>query len=82
MFSKILEDSSCSFVVQGEVVLSVDSHIVHVDFEPSFHYHVHTNMIHECLEGGGCIAKTEKHDSWFIQSQGGYESSLPLVFLP
>ena len=52
MFSKILEDSSSLFMMEREVIFRMNSHIVHVDFEPFFCDHVSTDMIHEGLEGG------------------------------
>ena len=39
-------------------------------------------MVHESLEGGGSITKSEKHDSGFEESHGGDKGSFPLVFLP
>ena len=52
-------------MMEREVVFSVDPHIIHVDFKPFLCDHVGTDMIHECLESGGCIAEAEEHDSWF-----------------
>ena len=39
-------------------------------------------MVHECLEGGGGIAKPEEHDSGFKESHGCNEGRFPLIFLP
>ena len=40
-----------------------------------------TDVVHERLESGGCIAEAEEHDGWFKYSQRGYEGGFPLVFL-
>jgi hypothetical protein len=37
-------------------------------------------VIHKALEGGGAVAHSEKHDSWFKESSTCFESSLPLIF--
>ena len=79
MFSKALENPLGSFMVKRKVVFGVNAHIVHVDFKPFFCNHVRANMVHECLESGGCIAETKEHDGWFEQSQRGYEGGFPLV---
>ena len=81
MFSKLLENLLGSFVVEGEVVLSVDAHIVHIDLEPLFCDHISTNVVHEHLKGGGCVGETEEHDRRLKESQGGDKGRLPLVFL-
>ena len=65
MLPQALENSLGSFVVEGEIVFGVDSHIVHVDLKPLLSNHVCADMVHERLEGGGCIAKPEEHDGWF-----------------
>ena len=38
-------------------------------------------MVHECLEHGQCITKSEEHDGGFKEFHGGDESCFPLVFL-
>ena len=65
MFSKVLENPSSSFIMEREVVFSVDPHVIHVDFKPFFCNHVGADMIHEYLESGRCIAEAEEHDGWF-----------------
>ena len=40
MLSKVLENSSGLFVVEGEIVFGVDSHIIHVDLKPLLRNHV------------------------------------------
>ena len=52
-------------MMEREIIFSVDFHIIHVDFKPFFCDHVSANMIHECLESGGCVAEAEEHDGWF-----------------
>ena len=37
-------------------------------------------MVHEGLEGGGCVAEPEEHDGGFEKSHGGDKGSFPLVF--
>ena len=80
MFSEALEYTSSTFVMEGYIILGVDSHVVHVDFKPLFHEHIHKDLVHEHLESGGGIAEPEEHDSGFEESHGGDEHSLPLVF--
>ena len=65
MLLKVLENSLGSFVVEGEVVFGVDSHIIHVDLKPLLCDHVWANVVHERLESGGCIAEAKEHDGWF-----------------
>ena len=36
-------------------------------------------MVHECLECGGSITESKKHDSGFKQSHGGNKCGFPLV---
>ena len=80
MLPQALKNSLGLFVMEGEVIFGVDPHIVHVDLKPLLCNHVQANMVHECLEGGGCIAKAKEHDSWFEQPQRSYESGFPLIF--
>ena len=82
MFPELLENSLSLFVMQGEIVLGVDAHVIHVDFEPFFCDHVCTDVVHKHLKGGRCIGKSEEHDCWFVESKGGDECCFPLVFLP
>ena len=82
MFSESLEDSASSFVMEGEIILGVNAHVIHVDFEPFFCDHVRTDMIHKRLKGGRCVGESEEHDCWFIESKGGDERRFPLVFFP
>ena len=79
MFSKMLENSSSSFVVEGEVVLGMNTHIVHIDLKPFLGNHVCANVVHKCLEGGGHIGEAEEHDCWFVKPKGGDEGCFPLV---
>ena len=66
MLLKMLEEFSSLFGIKRKIILGVDSHIIHVDFKPFFHNHVSTDVIHEHLEGGRCIAKAKGHDGWLI----------------
>ena len=81
MFPESLEHSSSVFMMEGYVILGVDSHVVHVDLKPLFWEHIHKDMIHESLESGGSIAETKEHDGVFKESHGGDESGFPLIFL-
>ena len=66
MFLKTLEDSPGSFVVEGEIVLSVNAHVIHVDLKPFLHDHIHAYVIHEHLECRGGIGESKEHDCQFI----------------
>ena len=68
-------------MVEGYIILGVDSHIVHVDFKPLLWKHICKDVIHECLECGGSIAESKEHDSGFEEFHGGNESSFPLILL-
>ena len=81
MFSESLEHSSGVFVMEGYIVLGVDSHIIHIDLKPLLWDHISKDMIHESLEGGGSVAESKEHDGGFEESHGGNESSFPLIFL-
>ena len=82
MLSEMLEDSSGSFVMEGEIILGVNAHVVHVNLKPLLCDHVHANMIHECLEHRGCVGEPKEHDRGFKQPQWGDECHFPLVFFP
>ena len=81
MFSESLEHVSGVLMMESYVVLSVDSHIIHVDLKPLLWKHIREDVVHESLEGGGGIAEPKEHDSGFKESHGGDESGLPLIFL-
>ena len=81
MFSESLEHSSGAFMMEGDVILGVDSHIIHVDLKPLLWKHIRENVVHEGLKGGGGITESKEHDRWFEESHGSDESSLPLIFL-
>ena len=66
MFLKALENSPGSFVVKGEIVLSVNAHVIHVDLKPFLCNHICTYVIHECLRCRGCIGESEEHNSRLI----------------
>ena len=67
-------------MVKGNVILGVDSKIIHVDFEPFLTYHISKDMVHKCLKGGWSIGKSEKHDCQFKKAFWSDECSFPLVF--
>ena len=81
MFSESLEHPSSAFVMEGYIILGVNSHVVHVDLKPLLCKHIRKDMVHESLEGGGSIAESKEHDGGFKESHGGNESSFPLIFL-
>ena len=82
MFPESLENASGPFMVEGEVVLGMNAHIVHIDFEPFLCNHVCANVIHERLESGGCVREAKEHNHRFVKSQGGNEGHFPLVLFP
>ena len=59
----------------------MDSKIIHVDLQPFLLYHVHEDVIHESLEGGGSVAKSKEHDGGFEESHWSDKGSFPLIFL-
>ena len=79
MFPESLKYPSGAFMMESYVILGVDSHIIHVNFEPLLWEHVCKDVIHECLECGGSIAESEEHDGGFEQFHGGDEGRFPLV---
>ena len=66
------------FLVEGGVG-GVDEEIIHIDNEPTFCNHIAEGVIHETLEGGGGVGKSEEHHGWFEKSFVGNEGSFPLV---
>ena len=80
MFPETRQDSTSSVVMQVQIVLCVDTEIVHVDLKPFLRDHVSKDMIHEGLECWRSIAETEKHDGGFIETKGSNECGLPLIF--
>ena len=81
MFPKSLEHMLSVFVMEGYIILGVDSHVVHVDLKPLFWEHICKDMVHESLESGGSIAETKEHDGGFEEFHGGDESGFSLIFL-
>ena len=67
--------------MEVQVIFGVNAKVVHVDLQSFFPEHVGKDMVHECLECGGCITESEEHDGGFEESHGSDESSFPLVFL-
>ena len=66
------------FLVEGGVG-GVDEEIIHVDNEPSFGNHVTEGVVHEALESGGGVGKSEEHHGRFEKSFVGNEGCFPLV---
>ena len=52
-------------MVKDEIVFGVNAHVIHVDLEPFLSNHIHTYVIHECLECMGGVREPEEHGSWF-----------------
>ena len=59
----------------------MDTEVIHIDFKPAFCDHIGKNVVHECLERGWGVAKSEEHYSGFKESKGGDECSFPLICL-
>ena len=57
----------------------IDEEIIHIDNEPSFSNHIVEGVVHEALEGGGGVGKSEEHYRGFKQSFMGDEGRFPLV---
>ena len=60
-------------------VRGVDEEIIHVDNKPSFGNHITEGVVHETLEGGRGVGKSEEHHGWFEKSFVGNEGHFPLV---
>ena len=58
----------------------MDQHIIHVDDQPSFRYHILENEVHERLKSRWTVAKAEKHDERFKKAEGRDERRLPGIF--
>ena len=82
MFTETKEYMSGAFMVKGQISLSVDAEIIHIDFKPMFGNHIGEDVVHKCLECGWGIAKPEQHYGGFKESKGSDEHSLPLIHLP
>ena len=59
----------------------MNSHIIHIDLQPTLSDVVGEDMVHECLKGGRGIGETKEHDCRFKESKRVDESGFPLVFL-
>ena len=68
-------------MVEDNIVLHVDSQVIHVDFQPFLSQHVSKDVVHEHLKCGRSVAKSEEHDSGSKQTHGGNKGCLPLVLL-
>ena len=80
MFAKAEQDSSGTFMMEGEVSLGMDAQVVHIDLQPTFGNHIGEDVIHKRLKSGWSITELEEHDSRFKESKRSDEHSLPLVF--
>ena len=60
MLSESLEHTSGVLMMEGYVILGVDSHVVHVDLKPPLWKHVCKDMVHESLESGGGHCRTQR----------------------
>ena len=67
-------------MVEGEVIFGVDADVIHINFQPFFHYYIGEDVVHKGLERRQCVAKPEEHHCWFKKSQGGNKGGFPLVF--
>ena len=67
-------------MVEGKVIFGVDTNVIHINFQPFFHYHIGKDVVHKGLECRQCIAKPKEHHCQFEKSQGGDKGSFPLVF--
>ena len=67
-------------MVEGKVIFGVDADVVHINFQPFFHYHIGKDVVHKGLECRQCVAKPEEHHCWFKKSQGGNKGGFSLVF--
>ena len=81
MLSKVLKYLLSVLMVEGNIILGVDSKVIHVDFQLLFSQHICKDVVHEYLKCGRSIAEPEEHNSGFEQSHGGNKGSFPLVFL-
>ena len=80
MFSESLKHTSGALMMESDVILGVDSHVIHVDLKPLLRKHICKDVVHESLEGGGGVTEPKEHDSGFKESHGGDESGFPLIF--
>ena len=65
MFPKLLKNPSSLIVMKREGATDMDIKVVHINLEPLFCNHIREDVIHEHLEGGGSVAKTEEHNGRF-----------------
>ena len=74
----MLEDMTSSFSMEFRVG-GGDEEVIHINDEPSFYDHVLEGVVHELLEHGRGVAKTEEHNSWFEESFVHDEGCFPLM---
>ena len=77
-FRHALEDALSMFAM-GLFVRGENKEVVHVNDKPSFGNHVTKRVVHEPLEHGGGVGKSEEHYRWFEEALMCDESGLPLV---
>ena len=77
-FRHALEDAFSAFAV-GFFVGRENKEVVHINDKPSFSDHVAEGVVHEPLECGRGVGKSEEHYCWFEEAFMCDESGLPLV---
>jgi len=65
--------------MKGEIIISRNQHVIHINDEPSFSEFLFKYRIHHHLEGGWGVSQAEEHDGWFKEAFIGNESCLPFV---
>ena len=63
MFPEMLQDISCTFMMEDKGTVGVNVKVIHIDLQPAFGDHIGEDVIHKCLKGGWSVAETEEHDS-------------------
>jgi len=58
----------------------MDQHVIHIDDQPSFRYHILENEVHKRLKSRRTVAKAEEHDERLEEAEGRDERRLPGVF--
>ena len=77
-FCHALEDTFSAFAV-GFFVGGENKEVLHINDKPSFGNHVAERVVHEPLERGRGVGKSEEHYRWFEEAFMRNESGLPLV---
>ena len=77
MLSEPSEYLADMFPVVGDIV-RVDQYVVQVDYYRDVK-HIREDVIHEMLEGGRCICKSEKHNVPFEGAVVGAKHCFPFI---